>query len=106
MADTFIYTGPMVDDLGLIVNVQSPKPPFQHGVGIHAKAYVVDTDFPSGNDVVFRIKNCPGVRYAHFTNNVGETVAYVKAAYAAGYGFQFTLAAQATDIQAYIVFDI
>lgn len=106
MADSIINTGPMVDDLGLIVNVQSPKPPFQTGVGIHAKLYVNGTDFTDTNDIIFRVRNCPGIRYAQFLTEVGAVWAQSVAANAY-HGFDITLAAVTTvDIQALIIFDI
>lgn len=104
MATEYINTGPMVDDLGLIVNVQSPKPPFQAGVGIHAKTYVVGTDFTSGNDIVFRVKNSPGILYAQFLSHVGAVLPQAKTTNATYHGFDLTLSAVTTNIQAFIIF--
>ena len=104
MADEFISTGPMVDDLGLIVNVQSPKPPFQAGVGIHAKTYVVGTDFTSGNDITFIVKNSPGILYAQFLTHVGAVIPQAKTANATYHGFNLKLTGVTTNIQALIIF--
>lgn len=107
MAIDYINTGPMVDDLGLIVNVQSPKPPFQTGVGIHTKKYINGTDFTDTNDIVFRIKNCPGIRFAQFLSEVGAVWPQAVVANATYHGFDITLSAVTTvDIQALIIFDI
>ena len=105
MADEFISTGPMVDDLGMIVNVQSPRPPFQVGVGILAKTYVVNTDFTSGNDITFIVKNSPGIRFAAFVDNVGGDIAYAKSANTTYHGFNLKLTGPTTDIQALIIYE-
>lgn len=104
MATVNINTGPMVDDLGLIVNVQSARPPFNVGIGIHAKTYKVGTDFTSGDNVVFNVKASPAIRFASFAGPNGAIKTYTKGALSP-IGTSFTLAAVTTDIQALIIFD-
>lgn len=107
MAIVNINTGAMVDDLGLIVNVQSPRPPFQAGVGIHAKTYVEGTDFNSADTVNIRVKNCPSLRFVSIMNaETGAVVTHTITAYAAGFGFNIAITAPNADIQVLIIFDI
>jgi len=108
MADNItVRTGAMVDDLGLIVNVQSPRPPFQVGAGILAKTYKVGTDFTSGDTLIFQVEASSDVRFAAFTNAKGVALAYTKAAATSVSGFTLTLdAAVTTDVRAFIIFDI
>jgi len=108
MADNIVVrTGAMVDDLGLIVNVQSPKPPFQVGTGILAKTYKVGTDFTSGDTLSFQVEASSDVRFAAFTNAKGVALAYTKVAVPSVSGFALTLdTVVTTDVRALIIFDI
>lgn len=105
MATVTLNIGHIEDDLGLLVNVQSPKPPFQHGVGIWSKELIVGTDFTSGDDIVFSIEGTDKVRYAHFTSNVGATINYAETNGSAPLRKILTLSSVTTNVKAYIVFD-
>lgn len=106
MATVNIDTGPMVDDLGLIVNVQSAKPPFNLPVGIHAKTYIEGTDFADGDTVNIFVKNCPGIKFASVTDVKGAVITIAIAADADTFGYKITFTATAEDKQVLIFFTI
>jgi hypothetical protein len=94
--------GHIADDAGTIVNVQSPRPPFQIGVAIQCKTYKVGVDFTSGYDLVFNIAGTDEV-FAVFTTDVGAIKAYAETTYTAGHGKTLTLTGCTTDIKAFVV---
>jgi len=105
MGTDTILAGHIDDGLGMIVNVISVHPPFQVGVGIHSQEYIVDTDFTSGNDVLFSIEGTDKIRMAVFTTEDGTIITYTEAALASGTGIGLTLAAVTVDFKAFIIFD-
>lgn len=106
MATVNINTGAMVDDLGLVLNVQSPRPPFGLPVGIHAKTYVEGTDFDDGDTVIIHVKNCPGIKYASVTDVKGAVITIAIAADTTYFGYKITFTATAEDKQVLIFFTI
>lgn len=105
MSDITILAGHIDDGNGIIVNVQSPHPPFQKGVGIHSQEYVVGTDFTSGDNLIFSIEGTDKIRTAIFTTSVGAIKQYTEAALASGTGLSLTLASCTTNIKAFIIFE-
>jgi hypothetical protein len=79
MPTTTIKIGHISDDLGQLVNVQSPKPPFQVGVGINSKTYsIADGDYVSGDEVIFEILGSTEIKHAIITTPVGAILAYAE----------------------------
>jgi hypothetical protein len=113
---TTIETGPMQDDLSLLINNQSNRPPFQAPHGMSAKTYIAgtaqqvtdgDADFEAGADLIIEVQASPGLRYASFTGLNGAAVTYTKAALASGnLGYKLTLTAPAASVRSFILFDI
>lgn len=107
MAIDTIQSGVMHDDTGVLMNLPSPFPPFQKGHGVYCEELIVNTDFTSGNDVVFAFEGSDKILYAHFTNHVGATIAFVEADIGGTVvaGRKLTLSAVATNIKAYVVYN-
>ena len=103
MADDIITSGPMSDDLGTLINVQSPKPPFNKSSYIYTRELIVNTDYTSGNDIVFKIPAAVTVEWASFTTHDGTVVTYTEAALTTPYGRKLTLTAPTTNIKCHII---
>jgi hypothetical protein len=106
MGTDTIKSGLINDDNGVLMNLPSPFPPFQKGHGVYSEELIVNTDFTSGNDVVFEFEGSAKILYAHFTSHVGATIAYVEADVGGTVlrGRKLTLSAVATNIKAYVVY--
>ena len=111
MATVTYNIGHVSDDDGMVVNVQSARPPFEVGVGIHTDLYKKGAPtkhqfgFASGDDLVFSIAGTDRIRTAIFTNNVGAIIEYAETDFASGTGKILTLLGVTTDVQTFIVFD-
>ena len=106
MAIETINSGLINDDNGVLMNLPSPFPPFQKGHGVYCEELIVDTDFTSGNDIVFAFEGSAKILYAHFTSHVGATIPFVEADIGGTVlrGRKLTLSAVATNIKAYVVY--
>lgn len=106
----------MQDDLSLLINNQSNRPPFQAPHGMSAKTYIGGTaqqvtdkeaDFEVGADLIIQVEASTGLRYASFTGLDGTAVTYTKAALPSGdLGYTLTLTAPAASVRSFILFDI
>lgn len=106
MGTVTINTGHINDDNGMLVTQINPKPPFKFGVGIHAKEYVVGTDFTSGDDLVLEFPGITEIKFAIVSNNVGGDVAYAEAADSSGTGKKLTLSAITTNVKVFVITDV
>jgi hypothetical protein len=104
MATVIIQIGHTQDDLGSLVNVISPHPPFMTPVGINSKSYKEGVDFTSGDSLEFQIAACSEIKVALFTTNNGTVKTYTEAPLAGG-GKKLTIADCTTDIKSLIVHD-
>lgn len=103
MAKTF-KTGHTHDDAGMIVSVVSTKPPFNSGVGIHAKEYVEGTDFDNGDTVEFEFPAISEVKFAMITEDDGSVVTYTESSLSGG-GKKLSLTAPNSNIKVFIITD-
>ena len=99
MADEIIITGPMQDDLGTLVNVQSVRPPFNKPVYEYSRELIVGTDYTSGDDIVFQIPAAVTVDWASFTTPDGTVITYTEASLGTPYGRKITLTAPTTNVK-------
>lgn len=106
MAVETIQSGVIHDDTSVLMNLPSPFPPFQKGHGVLCDEFIVDTDFTSGNDLDFTFEGSDKILYAHFTNHLGATIAYVEADIGGTVvtGRKLTLSTVATNVKAYVVY--
>lgn len=105
MAIVTINSGHINNDNGMLVASINPKPPFRFPVGIHAQEYVVDTDFPSGDDLVIEFPGITKIKYASVVDNAGGEVAYAEAADSSGTGKKLTMTALATNVKVFVITD-
>jgi len=106
MGDDIITNGPLDDDGGTLVNVQSPKPPFSKSSYQYTRELVVNVDFTSGNDIVFKFPACVKVEWASFTDGDGTVITYTEAALTTPYGRKITLAAVATNVKCNVICEV
>lgn len=106
MANDIITTGPMDDDLGTLINVQSPKPPFNKPSYQYSRELVVNVDFTSGNDIVFKLPAAVKIEWASFTTADGTVVTYTEAALTTPYGRKITLAAVTATVKCFIIAEV
>jgi len=79
MAKVTIKIGHIEDDPGEIVNVQSPKPPFQVALGQNCREYsIANGDYASADDLDFDIAACDGIKWASFTGPDGAVLLYTE----------------------------
>ena len=103
MPTVTIETGHVNEDLGMLISSINPKPPFLHGVGIHAKEYVEGVDYDSGDDIVFDIPGTDEIKFACFTNSAGTIITYTEANASHG-GKTLTLAGvTASKVKAFFI---
>ncbi len=105
MTTTNINTGHINDDNNMILSIISQAPPFQQPIGIASGELVVNTDFTSGNDLLFKLPGTTKIRYAHFTGIDGATILYTEADTTAPIGKTFALAARTANVKFIIIFD-
>ena len=98
MAVTTITNGPLNDDLGTLINVQSPKPPFSKSSYQYVRHLVTDTDFASGDSIVLEFSAVEQIEWANIMTIGGVAIAFTEAALTGG-GRKITLAGtHTTDV--------
>jgi hypothetical protein len=103
MAVKTITNGPLNDDTGTLINVQSPKPPFNKSSYQYVAHLVVDTDFPSGDSIVLAFSAVEDIEWANICEDDGTIITWTLADLTGG-GKKLTLAGTHTaDIHANVI---
>ena len=105
MATETFRIGHAVQSQDTIIGSLNARYPFQKPIGILSDELIVDTDFTSGNDLVFEIPAIGQVYYASFVSNVGAVINFAEAALTSETGRKLTLSAVSTNVKYFIVTD-
>lgn len=104
---TTVKTGVMNDDTGIMVTVLNIMPPYRKGVVEYCEELIVNTDFTSGEDLIFEFEGHTKILHAVFTTHQGAIVQYTEAAIGGTkVGQKLTLTAPTTNIKARIVAEV